>query len=73
VLGLVQVLDVVPLRQLARREEHRLRWSDGSELASVRRCGGLSCCDGRGHGSVGPQVRLLCTGRRRGRPSAELL
>jgi hypothetical protein len=52
-------LDVVPLRQLALREEQRLSWSDEGKLASVRRCGGRSCCDRWGHGSVGPQVRLL--------------
>jgi hypothetical protein len=46
VLSPVLVLDVVPLRQLARRDEQRLRRSGEGELASARRCGGRSCCDG---------------------------
>jgi hypothetical protein len=70
VLSPMLVLDVVPLRQLARREEQRLRRSGEGELVPGRRCGGCSCCDGGEHGSLVPEVHLLCTGRRRGGPSA---
>jgi hypothetical protein len=45
VLSPVLVLDVAPLRQLARREEQRLRRSGEGVLVTVRRCGGRSCCD----------------------------
>jgi hypothetical protein len=45
VLSPVLALDVVPLRQLVRREEHRLNCSDEGKLVSVRRCGVRSCCD----------------------------